>query len=150
MSRTQYTFQRISGYAIVGITRTWKPNGPVNPSGGGVTKPIYSVPLFSYFLRSWEHTIPIEFHVYIWQVSPQLSFKEHNKYFVKIENFTYGEINERSFSNPQPWWWRQQILGNLCQYYSCWWIGNLCHQVTNYNGAYFPGETRRISTTRAI
>ena len=23
-------------------------------------------------------------------------------YFCKIENFTYGEINERSFSNPHP------------------------------------------------
>ena len=23
-------------------------------------------------------------------------------YFCKIENFAYGEINERSFSNPQP------------------------------------------------
>ena len=26
--------------------------------------------------------------------------KESNKYFCKIENFAYGEINERSFSNP--------------------------------------------------
>ena len=24
-------------------------------------------------------------------------------YFCKIENFAYGEINERSFSNPRPW-----------------------------------------------
>ena len=24
-------------------------------------------------------------------------------HFCKIENFTYGEINERSFSNPHPW-----------------------------------------------
>ena len=24
-------------------------------------------------------------------------------YFDRIENFAYGEINERSFSNPHPW-----------------------------------------------
>ena len=24
-------------------------------------------------------------------------------YFGRIENFAYGEINERSFSNPHPW-----------------------------------------------
>ena len=24
-------------------------------------------------------------------------------YFCEIENFAYGEINERSFSNPHPW-----------------------------------------------
>ena len=24
-------------------------------------------------------------------------------YFYMIENFAYGEINERSFSNPHPW-----------------------------------------------
>ena len=55
----------------------------------------------------------IEYHVYIGQVSPQLScgdtcqicmwFKESNRYFFKIKSFAYGEINERSFSNPHPW-----------------------------------------------
>ena len=30
-------------------------------------------------------------------------FKEPNGYFCEIENFAYGEINERSFSNPHPW-----------------------------------------------
>ena len=24
-------------------------------------------------------------------------------YFCQVENFAYGEINERSFSNPHPW-----------------------------------------------
>ena len=47
--------------------------------------------------------LAIEYHVYIWQVSPQLScgdtcqnwmwFRESNRYF---------EISERSFSNPHP------------------------------------------------
>ena len=29
-------------------------------------------------------------------------FKQSKRYFRKIENFAYGEINERSFSNPHP------------------------------------------------
>ena len=33
--------------------------------------------------------------------------KESNMHFCKIENFAYGEINERSFSNPHPGWNRQ-------------------------------------------
>ena len=60
-----------------------------------------------------KHTLSIEDHVYIWQVSPQLSCgdicqiwmwcEESNRYFSRIENFVYGEFNERSFSNPHPW-----------------------------------------------
>ena len=59
------------------------------------------------------NTLAIEYHVYIWQVSSQLScgdtcqiwmwFKESSRYFCKIENFVYGEITERSFSKPHPW-----------------------------------------------
>ena len=68
---------------------------------------------FPNFSALSKHTLYIEYHVYIWQVSPQLScgdtcqiwkwFKESNRYFWKIENFANGEINERSFSNPHPW-----------------------------------------------
>ena len=29
-------------------------------------------------------------------------FKGSNSYIGKVENFAYGEINERSFSNPHP------------------------------------------------
>ena len=46
-------------------------------------------------------------------MSPQLScgdtcqiwmwFEESNMYFCETEIFAYGEINERSFSNPHPW-----------------------------------------------
>ena len=32
-----------------------------------------------------------------------MRFEESNMYFYMIENFAYGEINERSFSNPHPW-----------------------------------------------
>ena len=30
-------------------------------------------------------------------------FKDSNCFFYKTENFAYGEINERNFSNPHPW-----------------------------------------------
>ena len=30
-------------------------------------------------------------------------FQESYRYFCKIENFANGEINERNFSNPHPW-----------------------------------------------
>ena len=51
----------------------------------------------------------IEYHVHIWQVSSQLIcgdtcqiwmwYKEYNRYFGRIENLAYGEINEQGFSN---------------------------------------------------
>ena len=57
--------------------------------------------------------LAIEYHVHTRQVLPQLScgdtcqirmwFKECNRYFCEIKNFAYGEIDERSFSNPHPW-----------------------------------------------
>ena len=68
---------------------------------------------FPNFSESQKHALPIEYHAYIWQVSPQLSCgdtcqiwmwsKEYNRYFCKIENFACGEISERSFSNPHTW-----------------------------------------------
>ena len=84
--------------------------GLVTPTPGvGVTKPIFSVPLFSTFPSLSKQTLAIEYRVHIWQVSPQLScgdtcqiwmwFGESNRYFCKIENFANGEISERSFSN---------------------------------------------------
>ena len=67
---------------------------------------------FTNFSSLSKHTLTVKYRVYIWQVSPQLScgdtckiwmwFEESNMYFYMIENFTYGEINERSFSNPHP------------------------------------------------
>ena len=67
---------------------------------------------FPHFLLLSKQTLAIEYHVYIWQVSPQLScgdtcqiwmwFRESNRCFCKIVNFAYGEISERSFSNPHP------------------------------------------------
>ena len=70
-------------------------------------------PPFRYFpnsLESPKHMLAIEYHFYIWQVSPQLScgdtcqiwmwLKEYNRYFYKIKNFACREISQRSFSNP--------------------------------------------------
>ena len=88
---------------------------------------------FPNFWGSWKHTLGMEYHVYIRQVSPQLScgdtcqiwmwFKESSRYFCKIENFACEEINERSFSNPHPrsslsppWWFTRfffsQVIGS--------------------------------------
>ena len=68
--------------------------------------------IFHIFRFLSKQMFAIEYHVYTWQVSPQLScgdtcqiwmwFRESNRYF--CENFAYGEISERSFSNPHPWW----------------------------------------------
>ena len=67
---------------------------------------------FPIFSALSNHTLAIEYHVYIWQVSPQLScgdtcqiwmwFEESNMCFCQVKNFAYGEINERSLSNPHP------------------------------------------------
>ena len=67
---------------------------------------------FPTFSTSPKYMLAIEYHFHIWQVSPQLRcgdtcqiwmwFEESNMYFCHVENFAYGEFNERSFSNPHP------------------------------------------------
>ena len=81
--------------------------------GWGLLSQFSPLRYFPYFPLLSKQTLAIEYHVYIWQVSPQLScgdtrpiwmwFRESNRYFCKIENFAYWEISERSFSNPHPW-----------------------------------------------
>ena len=80
----------------------------------GVTKPISSVPLFSYFSASLKYTLAIKYHVYIWQVLPQLSCgdtckiwmwcKESNKCIYKIENVAYGKSTNGSLVTTTPVW----------------------------------------------
>ena len=80
--------------------------------GGGLLSQFPPFRYFPNFSSLSKHTLAVKYSVYIWQVSPQLScgdtcqiwmwFEESNMYFCKIENFGYGEINERSFSNPHP------------------------------------------------
>ena len=92
---------------------TWWAVTPVTVQGWGF---LSQFPLFRYFPNFpslSKQTLVIEYHIYIWQMSPQLGcgdscqiwmwFKESNRYFRMIENLAYGEINERSFSNPHPW-----------------------------------------------
>ena len=39
----------------------------------------------------------------LWHLSNMDAIQESNRYFYEIENFAYGEVNERSFSNPHLW-----------------------------------------------
>ena len=81
--------------------------------GWGLLRQFPPFRYFANFSALSKQTLAIEYPVYIWQVSPQLScgdtcqiwtwFEESNMYFCHIENFAYGEINDRSFSNPHPW-----------------------------------------------
>ena len=87
-------------------------NNMVPDQGWGLLSEFSPFRYFPNFLAMLRQTLDIEYHVYIWQVSPQLScgdtcqiwmwFEDSNMYFCHIENFAYGEINERSFSNPHP------------------------------------------------
>ena len=71
--------------------------------------PFRYFPNFSSLLK---HNLAVKHCVTVWQVSPQLScgdtcqigmwFDEYNTCFCNIENFAYGEINERRFSNHHP------------------------------------------------
>ena len=74
----------------------------------GVIKQISSVRLFCQIVSIMNsiHILPIEYHIHIWQVSPQLSrgeshqiwlwLKESDRYSCKITHFACGEINERA------------------------------------------------------
>ena len=72
--------------------------------------PIRYFPDFPTLSKQW---LPIEYQVYIWHVSLQLScgdtcqiwkwVKEHKRHFCKIQYFLNGGINERILINSQPW-----------------------------------------------
>ena len=88
--------------------RAWAKSLP----GWGLLSQFSPFRYFPHFPLLSKQALTIEYRVYIWQVSPQLScgdtcqiwmwFRESNRYFCQIENFAYGEISERSFSNPYP------------------------------------------------
>ena len=42
--------------------------------------------------------------------------KESNRNFGRIQKCAYGENNERSFSNPHPWWQRITGCQDVCKY----------------------------------
>ena len=93
--------------------RVWSSgNRHHTPLGWGLLSQFPPFRYFPNFSSLSKHTLTVKYRIYIWQVSPQLScgdtcqiwmwFDESNMYFCEIENFAYGEINERSFSNPHP------------------------------------------------
>ena len=118
---------------------------PLPTPGVGVTKP-----QFLYFpdvSELWTRTLAIEYHICVWQGSPQLScgdicqiwmwLNESNRSFCEIENFDYEEIIERSFSNPHPsllrhWMGAETRWPPLCRWhfqmqfsdleYLCFWL----------------------------
>ena len=93
--------------------------GPITVQGWGLLSRFPPFRCFPNISTSQRYMLAIEYHVRIWQVLLQLScsdtcqiwmwFKECNRYFCEIENFAYGEIDERSFSNPHP-----SSLGSVC------------------------------------
>ena len=83
---------------------------------------------FPNFSALWVHTLVIEYHIHICQVSPQLNYgdtcqiwmllKEFNRYICNIENFVYREINEWSFSDPHSWY-VAKYTGNRTHNFCC-------------------------------
>ena len=106
---------------IFSLLITWKylthcglvmPNTDID-LGWGLLSQFSPFRYFPNFSEWWKQWLPEWYQVHIWQVSPQLccgdtwqiwtSLKVSNIYFCKIKIFRNGEINERSFSNPHPW-----------------------------------------------
>ena len=105
MIDTSMTYSKVT---VTPLLMNWSYCSP----GVGVTKPIFSVPLFSQFSEWSKQWLPVWYHVHIWQVSAQLScgdtwqiwtwLKVSDLYFSQITISCNGEINEWSFSNPHP------------------------------------------------
>ena len=112
----------------------------IYPQGWGLLSQYPPFRYFPHFPLLSKQTLAVEYHVYIWQVSPQLScgdtcqiwmwFEESNRYFCKIENFAYGEISKRSFSNPHPW---SDLTWSLIWYHSKLMAGGI-----TTSGDFFP------------
>ena len=100
------TRMHIHGSTIMQRPTCWLLHSP--SLGWGLLSQFPPFRYFPIFSALSNHTSAIEYHVYIWQVAAQLScgdtcqiwmwFEESNMYFWQVENFAYGEINERSFS----------------------------------------------------
>ena len=91
----------------------WWRHHAVKWQGWGLLSRFPPFRYFPIFSTSPKYMLVIGYHAHIWQVLPQIScgdtcqiwmwFKECKRYLCKIENFAYGEIDERSFNNPHPW-----------------------------------------------
>ena len=90
--------------------RQW--DWPTCYQGWGLLSQFSPFRYFPHFPLLSKQTLAIEYHVYIWQVSPQLScndtcqiwmwFRESNRYLCKIENFAYGKIANGALVTPTP------------------------------------------------
>ena len=96
--------------------------------GWGLLSQFLPFRYFPNFSALSKHTLDIEFHVDIWQVSPQLSAVtplSNMNVIERIEHFAYGVINEPRISNPHPWpvrlprgKWSCRDLGKLNRFLS--------------------------------
>ena len=103
---------KLSQTSVCCITNKNRQSSIHNRSGVGVTKPISSVPFFPKFSALSKHTLDIGYHVYIWQVSPQLScggtcliwkwFNEYNRYFCQIEILLTAKLTNGALITPTP------------------------------------------------
>ena len=128
--------------------------------GWGLLSQFLPFRYFPNFSALSKQTLAIEYQVYIWQVSPQLScgdtcqiwmwFEKSNMYFCHIENFAYGEINERSFRNPHP----RKRLGAIRQQAITWANVDpvLCHHIESlgHNELTHWGRVMNIYVSKLI
>ena len=107
-TRTQFHHQREKEWRQYKVI-----SGQKGIQGWGLLSQFPPFNYFPNFSSLSKHSLAVIHCIYIWQVSPQLScgdtceiwmwFEEYNMCFCNIENFAYGKINERSFSNLHPW-----------------------------------------------
>ena len=85
------------GSHLIDISQGIKPTNEFVLMGWGLLSQFPPLRFFPNLSGSWKHRLAIEYHVYVWQVSPQFScgntcqiwmwFKESSRYFCKIETF---------------------------------------------------------------
>ena len=95
----------------------------------GATKRIYFPRLKPDFSRLSKHWLPIEYHVHIWQVSPQLNccdtrqiwkwFEELNSYICQISNFLKGVMKGQGFVNLHARWLGAWVSVFICYVMGC-------------------------------
>ena len=80
--------------------------------GWGLLSRFFPFRYFPFFSALPKYMLAIEYHVHIWQVSPQLSCgdscqiwmwcKESNRYLDRVENFSYGKLTNGALVTPTP------------------------------------------------
>ena len=93
---------------------------------------------FPNFPQLSKHTLAVEYHFYIWQVSPQLScgetcqiwmwFKESNRYFFKIKKKANGALVTSTPDNNATYYQQELISWS----FSITMTSHKCHVVSNH------------------